>query len=256
MNNSTIKEIIQLNKDFYKKTNEGKSFSGTRQSSWMGWKNLASVIKNNRKSKLKSVLDVGCGNGRFYNELIKNENWKKLLEDNFTYIGVDSDKDMLEEGRGKYKKASFIESDVITKPNSNNLINKKCDLVVSFGVSHHVPSEKLRLSWFLWLANLVDENGILCITTWLFVNAKQFKTAKEELKNKNISISKGELDKGDYFLGWNKQNNLYRYCHSYSDSELSNIDLELRRLGFILNDTYLSDGKNNNLNKYLVYKKY
>lgn len=255
MNTNTVKQIISLNKEFYKKTNEGRSFSSTRQSSWVGWERLASVIKDNKKSHIYSVLDIGCGNGRFYNELIRNKNWKDLLEADFRYLGVDSDKEMLKEGSGKYEKAVFVESDVISNFESEVFVDKIYDLVVSFGVSHHIPFEELRMDWFSNLADLVKEDGILCITTWQFLKSKQFSYAKKEINNGKYLIKEEDIGVNDYFLGWNNEKELYRYCHYYDDNEIEKIMSLLNEKGLSLVETFFEDGKDRTLNKYLIFKR-
>ena len=94
--------LNNLNQKFYEKTAE--EFSKTRQSPWSGWYLLLNAINDflvptsiSSGSPL-SVLDLGCGNGRFEKFLREN------LPISFTGTGIDSDERLLEEA----KKALFF----------------------------------------------------------------------------------------------------------------------------------------------------
>ena len=54
------------------------------------------------------ILDMGCGTGQLYGDLLKN-----LGEENFNYLGVDPSGGMLEQALEKYPKANFFQSDVM-----------------------------------------------------------------------------------------------------------------------------------------------
>src|SRR5258706_16420982 len=61
MDQDTARRLNDINRRFYEVTAE--SFDQTRQSPWPGWEALLPYLPP-RQTPL-SVLDVGCGNGRF-----------------------------------------------------------------------------------------------------------------------------------------------------------------------------------------------
>jgi len=85
MNKITIDKLLKLNKDFY--NNVSPSFSKTRQYGWPGWKILLQYLKDNN-FKCEKVIDLACGNGRFYNSAVKY--FPDIL-----YLGIDDNEILL-----------------------------------------------------------------------------------------------------------------------------------------------------------------
>lgn len=89
--------LNNLNQKFYEKTAE--EFSKTRQSPWSGWYLLLDALNDFlvptsiSSGCPLSVLDLGCGNGRFEKFLRGN------LPISFTGTGIDSDEALLKEAK-------------------------------------------------------------------------------------------------------------------------------------------------------------
>jgi SAM-dependent methyltransferase len=89
MLNQGIKEINQLNKEFYEIHNE--SFDKSRKDNyWEGFLNTLKYLNNESK-----VLDLGCGNARFLNFLLENK-----LKPN--YLGVDNSEEFINRNLAKH----------------------------------------------------------------------------------------------------------------------------------------------------------
>src|SRR5437773_46351 len=58
----TIQRLNEINRAFYNRV--AQDFDETRQQAWPGWDTLLSYLNAPLNAPL-SVLDVGCGNGRF-----------------------------------------------------------------------------------------------------------------------------------------------------------------------------------------------
>ncbi|OGC51240.1 hypothetical protein A2982_04020 [candidate division WWE3 bacterium RIFCSPLOWO2_01_FULL_39_13] len=245
MNSRTFREIIQLNKDFYDRA--GEEFSKTRQSAWPGWgrviKPVEQILPRNRKT---SILDIGCGNGRFYEYLAE-----KTPKDRISYRGVDSSQRLLLEAKNKYKNmdARFEEMDVITKFPE---FAEYYDVIVIFGVAHHIPSSKYREKWFNVVTHNLQKNGILVFTIWDFQNDPRYKNSIQSVKTNIININSKDLENGDFFLGWQNIKNVYRYCHSYSEDEISEILSILQKNGMKSVEDFYSDGRSGRLNRYFI----
>jgi len=260
MNQKTIKKILNLNTDFYNRV--GDDFDLSRQSGWKGWGKVTEIIRhnfndktfNNKSSdkKILGVLDLGCGNGRFYEFLTKEFK-------SFAYTGLDNNKKLIETAKNKYGTELFWEADIFSETNMSHFIAKaesgKFDLIVSFGVTHHIPGKEFRKKWFERISRLVSDEGLLILTFWNYHLDKRFNKAVREIATDKFSITKNDLEDGDHFLGWGKAENAFRYFHKYEPEELKRIDKVFEDAGLRLVETFDSDGKDNHLNLYRIYRK-
>src|SRR4051812_3977149 len=83
MDEATIQRLNAINRAFYQTT--ASEFDATRGQSWPGWDRLIPHLKTPL-----SVLDVGCGNGRFGLFL------REQLTGPLTYTGLDNNPALLE----------------------------------------------------------------------------------------------------------------------------------------------------------------
>src|SRR5260221_11509270 len=86
MDDATVQRLNALNREFYAATAD--RFEELRRGSWPGWKPLIPLLKPGM-----SVLDVGCGNGRFGTFIARQ------IGASFRYHGVDSNPSFLESAR-------------------------------------------------------------------------------------------------------------------------------------------------------------
>lgn len=256
------KEYMDYNKtttNFYKDIQ--KDFDTSRQFPWKGWERVLNIVKsyidtdyndkNNSKSKY-SILDMGCGNGRF----------AKFLEDNLTpskkdklqYIGLDNNEFFLEKGRQLVKdfekgSYSFKEFDFLKDPISNlqkSILedDAKFDLIFGFGVTHHLTGDiEDKKDWFKHLGLLLEKEGILIFTNWQFL----------DISSKKMTLEKLERE-GDYLLDFSGSTSK-RFCHHYSSDDISSILAVLKESNLTLIKRFKSDGRTTNLNEYFVFQK-
>ena len=79
--------------------NFATTFSNSRKNH--PWPELDYIIENMRKQGFSSVLDIGCGNGRFLEEAKKSE--LKIR----TYHGLDSSGEMVKEAKKLHPTQDF-----------------------------------------------------------------------------------------------------------------------------------------------------
>lgn len=218
-----LKQIIETTQDFYKNISE--EFSNTRQFAWKGW---GSIFEKISLPENAEILDLGCGNGRFY-EFLQNQ-YK-----HFKYTGLDIDNGLLNIARNKYPDATFKKLDIIQNLQD---IEGKYDLVVGFGITHHIPIEEFRKRWFNNIAKLLKKDGLLVLSFWDFLNKKSL-----------IKIE--DLEENDYWLGWGDKK-IKRYCHYYTPAEFAKIDEIFRDNNLSLFEVVKNEEDDN---KYKVYKK-
>ena len=179
------------------------------------------------------VLDLGCGNGLFF----------QFLKD-IDYIGVDFSEKLIKIARKKYPKIKFQVADALNLPFPNNYFDK----IYSIAVLHHIPSEQFRMQFFKEARRVLKPNGFFILTVW--------KT--ESKKNLNLFLRRtalrltGKLEKGDTFRPWGNKD-AERYFHYFSEKELAN--LAERAMFKIIKQGIITNERGNRKNIYLIVQK-
>lgn len=153
------------------------------------------------------VLDVGCGNGRFGVFIAEN------LQGAFSYTGLDSSAVLLERARLAlaHVQAQLRVHDLVTAPLGEDM--GQFDLVVLFGVLHHVPGAARRLDLMRRLARCVALGGWLVFSEWHFYE-------DERLRARILPWdAEMQVEPGDYLLDWRRGTTALRYCHYVDEQE-------------------------------------
>ena len=233
------KILIQKVRDDYNSIAD--SFSETRQKPWKGWDLLKKYF-----DQKKSVLDIGCGNGRL-------SNFFKYK----TYTGIDISKNLIELAKKEYesKNTHFEVGNFQDLPSSTN--KRKFDTIVSIAVFHHLPSTSGRKKALLQVQKALKNDGIFIFSIWNLLHAKKY--AKPRKKALLFSIlTLGLMHPRDLFIPWKKgSNKRNRYYYSFKEKEVINL---LENTGFEVIETIPeANGKKveikNALNVYFVCKK-
>ena len=253
---STAEQLSYVTSEFY--SQQTQSFSATRQMPWQGWQQCLDAMPQLLVGEKPSVLDVGCGNLRFARFLCDEAGIVPAK-----YFAVDNCKPLVESGEADthVSELAFIELDVIKSLLDNTLASRltvpACDLVVAFGFLHHVPGAQKRIQLLRTLLEKTKPGGFVCVSFWQFMNsqklaAKAQETTAQGLRALGIDVS--ELEEHDYLIGWQDKANTWRYCHHFSQEELDEL------LGSLGSDVqvcaqFSADGKDNNLNRYVILQR-
>jgi len=205
-----------------------EDFSRTRQNPWPETKFLFDNIKRGNK-----ILDLGCGNGRFY---------QFLKDKDIDYIGIDSSLRLIEKAKERYPDVDFRAADALNLPFSDNSFDK----VFSIAVLHHIPSKEFRLKFLREAKRVLKNKGTLILTVWKLRRKEEwllfFKYTFLKL------IDKSKLDFKDILKPWG--NKTLRYYHWFSERELIKL---VKKEGFKIKEVgIVKNKKGNRQNIYLI----
>lgn len=233
MDSQTQARLNDINRAFYATT--ATDFDQTRSRPWPGWLRLQPHLK----APLR-VLDVGCGNGRF--GLFLAEAFPGAV----VYHGLDNSPELLAFAQTSLAAADFSsyqlrEHDLLEHP----LPHATYDLVVLFGVIHHVPGATTRQSLLHELAARVAQGGLLCFAAWCFYEYERF---RERLVPWPDDIS---VERHDYLLDWRAGERALRYCHYVDEAEHAAL---IAASGMEEVETFREDGTGRGMNRYSILR--
>jgi len=188
----------------------------------------------------EKVLDLGCGNGRFY---------KVLRDKKVDYFGIDFSEELIKIAKNDYQKAKFRVTNVLNLPFPNNFFDK----VYSISVLHQIPSREFRLQSLKEARRVLKPEGLLILRVWNIFKRPNFYKLFFKYSILKIFL-KSKLDFFDVFLPWKDSKGkiiLERYYHCFSKKELKKI---VRAAGFEIKEIWGSGlGKRSNI--YLTAEK-
>lgn len=233
MDEATTQRLNAINRAFYQTT--AAEFDATRGQSWPGWDHLLPHLNTPL-----SVLDVGCGNGRFGLFL------REKLSGPLAYTGLDNNLPLLDAAQQALAAQnemtlSLQPYDLLTNP----LPDATFDLVVLFGVLHHIPGRATREQFLRDLAARVAPNGLLAIAAWCF---HEFPRFRERIVPWPDDIT---VEEHDYLLDWRRGERAYRYCHYVDEHEHAAL---MTVTGLKSIETYRADGFTGTVNRYTLLK--
>ncbi len=190
-----------------------------------------------------SVLDVGCGHGRF----------AALLSACFPHAmltGVDGSEELLQLARQRPdvpQGADWLQLDVITQAES--IPPGPFDLVTLFGVIHHIPGEQRRGGLLRELAERVAPRGSLALAFWTTAGDED---AARRVPWAHAHIDEAELEAGDRLLRFDNDPGVFRFAHFADAAELARVE---RAPGLPCLLRFTSDGTGGVANAYFLWRR-
>lgn len=265
MKKSSVQTLNTLNQTFYDQVAE--SFDDSREYFWPGWQKLLKPLQElatNKHNQPLTVLDIGCGNGRF-------AQWLDEHSIKAEYTGIDSNSYLLEAARKKNQelpnvKTVFTQVDVIEKilkkqhsisansdsnhhlPNATVAQIQTFDLIICFGVFHHIPGIENRSHLVEICQNQLAPNGLLAVATWDFSTIPSLMSRSQKLSETTLIP---DPEPNDFLLDWKRQDQITpkRYCHLIS---LQETESWWSSAGLSLVLHYTADGPQNASNHYFI----
>jgi ubiquinone/menaquinone biosynthesis C-methylase UbiE len=186
MNSKRAKKI--LNKTVLDYNSIADKYSRVREKDWREF----DFLFDKYLSIDDKVLDLGCGNGRFYPSFQKRS---------VDYLGIDVSSSLIEIARIKYPEAKFEVSSI------EMMGDKVFDKVYSIAVLHHIPSQELRLKFLKEIKRTLKFNSTLILTVW---------NLKEKMKKRSL-LDWFRMDKGDVLIPWYGSKDTYFHCFNLEE---------------------------------------
>ena len=242
----TARALSALTTDFYQRVSA--SFGATRQAPWPGWERVLEVAGAGDLPTLR-VIDLACGNLRFERFLAERvpgvrvwafDACDALMDEGVAALSKTSSACDLHVRHLDVAKALFADDDL-----SRCIDAPPADLSVCFGFMHHVALPAHRAAVLRALAAVTRPGGYVAISLWQLERSPR-------LRAKARPVPGG--DAGDYLLGWQDEQAVQRYCHSFSEGEVD----ELARTEAAQAEEvarFSADGRAGDLNRYLVLRR-
>jgi ubiquinone/menaquinone biosynthesis C-methylase UbiE len=197
MNLKVAQSILIENKGSYDRMAE--EFSSTRL---RFWEEL--VFLGEHATLGMRVLDIGCGNGRFYTIVSDRQ---------VEYFGVDNSQGLLDEAQKKYPDGHFVLGDATTLP----FPDTSFDIAYSFAVIHHIPSRALRKQFVREAARVLHCGNTFIVTAWDLWRPKYLTKLLWSGLQSLLFFSPLELGDMMHTFGKDKYS---RYLHAFSERGL------------------------------------
>ena len=191
----------------------------------------------------RSVLDVGCGHGRFA-QLLRE---RALVA---SYCGVDASAELIGLARERSDLtpgSRFAQVDVIE--DAHAIPSGPFDLIGMFGVIHHVPGEAARALLLRELAARLAPGGTLAVALWRTTAAEN---PAKRVPWADAAIDASDVEPGDRLLRFDVDASVFRFSHFADEAELARL---ARALELPLATRFDSVGSGGIANAYLLWRR-
>jgi SAM-dependent methyltransferase len=234
-----VQRLLDLNRQFYQTF--ALHFSATRQRLQPGVLRVLPTIQLGDQ-----ILDLGCGNGELAKELAARDFHGH-------YLGLDQTTEFLAEARRKLANRpnfSFSLADLVSPTWHQDFSNLSFDVILALAILHHIPGDPLRRQILSAARRLLRPAGHFIHSEWQFLNSSRLRDRLQPLEQ--VGVNANQLDRGDYLLDWRASGQGLRYVHYFSAEELASLADET---GFVICETFRSDGEGGKLGLYQIWKR-
>lgn len=229
-----IEKLLNLNQQFYDTIAE--SFAESRQSPMQGFYDMLNYLPK----PTVSLLDVGCGNGR-YGHFMQGQG---VLNG---YAAVDFSIELLNFAREMVPDGTFFQRDM-SQPHFLDGLGKY-DVVACLAAMHHLPGRANRVQLLRSLKGCVRENGLVFLANWQFTDSERQR--RKIMDWSEIGLSEEDVEPGDYLLKWQRGQLALRYACMVDEAETARLAAEA---GLTITAQFRNDGKEGNLSLYTIFE--
>ena len=173
-----------------------EDFSRTRYSYWDYVYNFITSLSPNT-----SLLDLGCGNGKYLS-----------VRQDLDLYALDNCENFIDIVKTKYPAVKTFISDVTNTPFETGYF----DSIISIAVIHHLSSEERRLEMITEILRILKPNGKALVTAW----------ATEQTGTKTLSKAVKISEFNDYLIPWDdrkKKVTSQRFYHLFEALEFEKL---------------------------------
>lgn len=144
------------------------------------------------------------------------------------------------------------------------------DLAVAFGLMHHLPTFALRARVLEGLLGSLRPGGFAVVSFWQFLNDPRLAAKAATVTAESRAAHRlPTFHENDFLLGWQHAEGVYRFCHHTPEDEIDALLAAIREpsapstngrtppapLPFREIARFSADGKQENLNRYLILQR-
>lgn len=142
------------------------TFSQSRKNlRWEEIEYFVEYMKKYSSDEKISILDVGCGNGRFLETL-------EISGLPYLYLGIDESSGMINEAQKLHPDEIF---QVLDMNCLNELPRNNYQFIVFIASFHHLHTKEERKEVLLQAKKLLTPSGVIMMTNWNLMGEKLFK---------------------------------------------------------------------------------
>lgn len=231
MRTEVVERLLALNRAFYDQL--AAPFACSRKHPQPGFFALLDQLPR----PCSRFLDVGCGEGRLGRFLQANS----MAE---AYTGIDSSSLLLAEA-AKGVTGEFFCRDISRPFWSSGL--GSFDGIACLAVLQHIPARANRIRLLREMGARLTPHGRLFLSTWQFMEQERFRRKTKPWQE--IGLAADDVEQNDYLLTWEREQFALRYVSYIDEAEMGKL---LSEAGLQAAATYRSDGKEGDLNLYLI----
>ncbi len=177
------------------------TFSHSRKDLY--WPEIEHIIADMRARDFCSILDIGCGNGRFL------EQAKHMDLKIHSYHGIDSSWEMIKEAERLHNTHDFTVFPMEMIGNCGPIQGRLFESIIFLASFHHLESRTQRIKVLEDMKKLVTPNGRIYMTNW---------NLRDQVKYENSHRWDGDYD---IKIGAHS-----RYYHGFTVDELDELFTE------------------------------
>lgn len=223
--------LLNINREFYRQF--AASFAESRNTPQPGFFELVPFLPRRKNT----VLDVGCGEGRFGRFLARRQAVSN-------YTGLDFTEELLQIAAGELE-GEFYARDFSLRGWQKDLRN--FDIVACLATLQHIPGVQRRSEILTEMAELLEPNGRIFLSLWQFLDSRRQR--RKIVPWEEVSLTTGDVDPNDYLLSWDRDGSGFRYVAFIDINSLEDLAV---RAGVTIEHSFRSDGKEGNLNLYAI----
>lgn len=232
MEEAVVRQLVDLNAAFYARF--AGAFAASRATPQPGFDRLLACLPR----LTSSVLDVGCGDGRFGRFL-------RARGVTVDYTGVDFSGELL--ARVSSDLTGQILSCDISRPGCLRDLGQ-FDLVVCLSTLQHIPGHINRSRLLGEIREHIRPGGTVVLANWQFLDSPRQRRKIRPWAECDLQPS--DVEEGDYLLAWRRGGYGVRYV-ALLDAEATRALADAA--GFTIVGQYRSDGREGDLNLYTIF---